>query len=866
MPHSELKHEYCRSVRQLTKIVDKFVSQDGDGQDMETLLQECIDTLVNYQEETKKLKKTLLTHSEWSPSVFEGYEAVFVYYKIVSQIVLSKIPELEQFKIAKAAAGNDAINGRDKGLMEVYNMLVKTLLTDDKIGDVRRYIKEHSKRDLDGSGSSSSASSAATLQYDIHSGQAIASSVLKELMNNSRVLLIDLRPRTQFVASHIASNTLMCLEPISFKDSYSDADLLKKSLITSPDFEIDLFKKRDTYDFVVIYTSSAERTGFNEQQQSALVHILLNRSFEAPLKSTRVLTLQGGIESWRKSQGVCEETKTDSENAYLNSDLSGFDFQEVAKSTTPSYQYRLDSSLNPMLSKPHAPQDGQVRTPQFFPNQQPALKRNSSFREKLIKYSPLPSRTTTPIAKSNETQSTLYPETPKLAPSAPALNNLPHISPIQSYTLSPISRSVSPPNTLTLGKTSTFPPQGSLPERFTGSRPQFRPNDVPKSTSNGVTRKEYLDKDLDFNVGLVNLGNSCYMNCIVQCLLGSRELCRIFLDDSYKNHVNLNSKLGSKGVLATYFSKLIHVMYNQALMIKTKRLPTNERTAVQPSHFKVACGSINSLFKSSSQQDCQEFCQFLLDGLHEDLNQCGANPPLKELSREAEDMREKLPVRIASSIEWERYLTTDFSVIVDLFQGQYSSQLKCQVCNKTSTTYQPFSVLSVPVPFGNRCTILDSFSEFTKVEVLDKDEQWSCPRCKQKQPSTKKITITRLPRNLIIHLKRFDNMLNKNNIFVEYPHVLDLTSFWADDKRDDAPASLQELPTRGQVPPFKYKLYAVASHSGTLYGGHYTAYVNKGPWHGWCYYDDTSCRKVKNSDECITKSAYVLFYHRIYDS
>lgn len=374
--------------------------------------------------------------------------------------------------------------------------------------------------------------------------------------------------------------------------------------------------------------------------------------------------------------------------------------------------------------------------------------------------------------------------------------------------------------------------------------------------------------DLDFSVGLVNLGNSCYMNCIIQCLLGTHELSQMFLNDSYKNHINFNSKLGSKGVLAKYFSQLVHNMYRQntptSSFSSKKKLSGDERNAVQPLNFKIACGTINSLFRDCSQQDCQEFCQFLLDGLHEDLNQCGGNPRLKELSEEAEKIREKLSMRIASSIEWERYLTTDFSVIVDLFQGQYASQLKCQVCGRTSTTYQPFSVLSVPLPSLKSCNILDCFQEFTKVETLEKDEQWSCPDCKKRQPSTKKITITRLPRNLIIHLKRFDNMMNKNNVFVSYPHTLDLTPFWANDFDGRLPPGVTELPTRGQVPPFSYKLYAVASHTGTLYGGHYTAYVHKGSQRGWCYFDDTNWRRSRSDNECITSNAYVLFYHRVY--
>ena len=162
-------------------------------------------------------------------------------------------------------------------------------------------------------------------------------------------------------------------------------------------------------------------------------------------------------------------------------------------------------------------------------------------------------------------------------------------------------------------------------------------------------------------------------------------------------------------------------------------------------------------------------------------------------------------------------------------------------------------------------TLTDCFNEFTKVEDLDTDEQWSCPKCKKRQPSTKKLTITRLPKNLIIHLKRFDNMLRKNNSFINYPFHLDLTKYWPNDFDGRLPPGItEELPTRGQVPPFKYQLYGVACHSGSLYGGHYTAYVYKGSSNGWNYFDDTNYRPIKTSNEPITSSAYVLFYHRTY--
>ncbi|SCU78303.1 LADA_0A04962g1_1 [Lachancea dasiensis] len=874
MPHSQVSRPRCKSVNQLLKIADKFVQQDGPNQDMETLLQEGIDTLVNYQEECKKLRKWGAHPSALDPRVAESYEAAYVYYKIVSQLVLNKIPELPLFVQAK----NSPKTEREKGLIEVYNMLVKTLLTDEKFAEIRRFIKDNSAR----SEAVGSTKQASNRQHALPStpptwtnGQEVSPQELASLLKAHKVLLLDLRPRIKFLESHIKCDTIMCIEPISFKDSYSDNEITKRSLITSPQEEVSFFRRRNTFDFIVIYTDQQDRNQFCQQKQNSLVDILLTKSFEIPLEKTTVLTLQGGFQSWCRYNGPCESSSS-SINGGLAADYS---IPPLLPRTTtlpkpiPSTNYSSDR-----VSVTH-PMGGSLEFSPGpllpFPEQRPPnIKRSSSFREKLSSMSPSLSRIGSPSSKVDlhRNESATYPETPHLSPSALQMESVSQAKIFEGVSLTPQSRSLSPAkvsNSLADGRFTDSNmadrvfPSASGNSRESSPRQMLGSGKLDHQSSNFTPSKKFQG----FSIGLVNLGNSCYMNCVIQCLLGTYELCQIFLDDSYKNHVNLSSKLGSKGVLAKYFSQLIHTMQQKALIASKSSMKAitsgDERTAVQPIHFKVASGSINSLFKGSSQQDCQEFCQFLLDGLHEDLNQCGGNRSLKELSEDAEMIREKLCMRIASSIEWERYLTTDFSVIVDLFQGQYASQLRCKVCGRTSTTYQPFSVLSVPVPRGSHHDIVDCFKEFTKVETLEKDEQWHCPKCKIKQPSTKKITITRLPKNLIIHLKRFDNLLNKNNIFISYPHALDLTPFWANDFDGRLPPGVAELPTRGQVAPFNYNLYAVACHFGTLYGGHYTAYVNKGPSNGWSYFDDTTWRKAKSDTECITASAYVLFYHRV---
>ncbi|CAI4938999.1 BTE_HP_G0012640.mRNA.1.CDS.1 [Saccharomyces cerevisiae] len=869
------------TIAQLTAIAEAKINEfiitgKAKDQDLSSLLDKCIDILSIYKKNSKDIKNIISCKNKGAMISSNSVMIIqlnYVYYKVIHIIVTTNIPHLSEFakiKLHKSTSneGNGNNNNNEFQLMNIYNTLLETLLKDENIAKIKSFIKSSIKQ--------------TKLNHEqeecnlMRTGSYITSNQLNSLISSSanstssqmEILLIDIRSRLEFNKSHIDTKNIICLEPISFKMSYSDHDLEKKSLITSPNSEIKMFQSRNLFKFIILYTDANE---YNVKQQSVLLDILVNHSFEKPISDdfTKIFILESGFPGWLKSNYGSQVSSSSPSNnnikddsVYINGNTSGLSLQHLPK-MSPSIRHSMDDSMKEMLVAPTPLNHLQQQQQQQSDNDH-VLKRSSSFKKLFSNYtspnpknsnsnlysisslsissspSPLPLHSPDPV-KGNSLPIN-YPETPHLWKTSETdfmtnqreqlnHNSFAHIAPINTKAITSPSRTATP-------KLQRFPQTINV---------------TPTSSHN---------YDLDFAVGLENLGNSCYMNCIIQCILGTHELTQIFLDDSYAKHININSKLGSKGILAKYFARLVHMMYKE-------QVDGSKKISISPIKFKLACGSVNSLFKTASQQDCQEFCQFLLDGLHEDLNQCGSNPPLKELSQEAEARREKLSLRIASSIEWERFLTTDFSVIVDLFQGQYASRLKCKVCSHTSTTYQPFTVLSIPIPkknSRNNITIEDCFREFTKCENLEVDEQWLCPHCKKRQPSTKQLTITRLPRNLIVHLKRFDNLLNKNNDFVIYPFLLDLTPFWANDFDGVFPPGVNddELPIRGQIPPFKYELYGVACHFGTLYGGHYTAYVKKGLKKGWLYFDDTKYKPVKNKADAINSNAYVLFYHRVY--
>lgn len=194
-------------------------------------------------------------------------------------------------------------------------------------------------------------------------------------------------------------------------------------------------------------------------------------------------------------------------------------------------------------------------------------------------------------------------------------------------------------------------------------------------------------------IGLQNIGNTCFMNSVLQCLLHCRPLCDYFLSDQYKDEINDSNPLGTGGKLVGEFAKLIERFW---------RNPT-ERT-ITPRELKFVIGQHQPMFVGYQQQDSQELVTFLLDGLHEDLNLVKKKPYTEAI--EANDR----PDDVVAKLCWDQHLLRNKSKIVDIFQGQYKSRLRCPHCSKSSVTFDPFMYLSLPIPSQPDLPLLVTFS------------------------------------------------------------------------------------------------------------------------------------------------------------
>ena len=199
------------------------------------------------------------------------------------------------------------------------------------------------------------------------------------------------------------------------------------------------------------------------------------------------------------------------------------------------------------------------------------------------------------------------------------------------------------------------------------------------------------DKKSINHSGLINIGNTCYMNSVLQIFLNIKKLKDIFIktdpkeNESFLNFITDEEK-PKKCMLIKEFINLL------------KEKWVEEKKEIAPKKFKEICGEYNDTFKGFDQQDAHDFYTFLVDNLHEDTN---IKTTLTRIE-ENESTKENLTENDLANEYWANTVRNNASYFYGLFMGQLKSTLICSECKKSKLKFEPFSSVELPIPEAKR--------------------------------------------------------------------------------------------------------------------------------------------------------------------
>ncbi len=326
--------------------------------------------------------------------------------------------------------------------------------------------------------------------------------------------------------------------------------------------------------------------------------------------------------------------------------------------------------------------------------------------------------------------------------------------------------------------------------------------------------------------GLSNIGNTCWFNSIIQNLAFTQPVHNFLFSHIYREDANPNKE--DFLLLESFFQLLI-------------RLHSNSDNINELRSFKNIINIHDDRYILPNQHDSHEFLLFLIEKLHKSVSY-EAQIQINGNIQNSLDRKQ-----VKSIISWGKFFKDEYSYILDIIYGQYNSYLKCLKCDKITNQYEPFSDIQLSIT-NNTHNLYECLDELTSSEIIDNNNEWKCDKCNEFSNPKKKINIWKIPEILIISLKRFDNLSNKNNKIIDFPlYNLDLFNYVNGYEQNEA----------------IYNLYSINNHSGNgINSGHYYSYCKHPGDNNWYEFNDDNVSKIDESN-LITNSAYILFYKKL---
>lgn len=343
-----------------------------------------------------------------------------------------------------------------------------------------------------------------------------------------------------------------------------------------------------------------------------------------------------------------------------------------------------------------------------------------------------------------------------------------------------------------------------------------------------MTEKNNSGKGL---TGLLNLGNSCYLNSALQILSNIHEL------NEY-----IDSHLGETLDINNLDSRLMKEWNDLRILMWSKNV------IIAPNRFKKTIEYVSTkknwdTFSGFEQNDANEFLFFLLSIFHNSLKSNNTKRIRRTIL-----LKEQLFLR-------EKY--KDFNDFFNSVHKEYSyvdylftSYLKIQYIDKETkkvitSNYENHYSIDLPL---NKLSISECLQDLFEPEQLNKENenQYYDDKEERYKDVIKKTTILQTPTYLLIQLKRWNMNLKKNQRVIHYDvdKLLTFENYFYDKNR----VALSK----------KYQLFGIINHSGNIQGGHYTSIIRNanGKWYD---YNDAMITEIP-STKVIGNKNYCLIY------
>ncbi|XP_055986204.1 ubiquitin carboxyl-terminal hydrolase 26 [Sorex fumeus] len=254
--------------------------------------------------------------------------------------------------------------------------------------------------------------------------------------------------------------------------------------------------------------------------------------------------------------------------------------------------------------------------------------------------------------------------------------------------------------------------------------------------------------------GLPNLGNTCYMNAILQSLLSVLS----FVDD-------LLHQGFPRGKIPL---DVLSLRLAQLLVLKDTYNNKVKRNLLE--NLKEAVSEVAVIFSGNIQNDAHEFLGHCLDQLKESMRKLKVTMKAKMESEKKGSDQQALPGNAAIQIP--------ICPVVANFEFELLRSITCKACGHVVFKTELSNYLSMNLPRGSKTRPL-SVQSTLDLFLGAEDLEYRCEVCKHKR-SFGVHKFLKIPRVFIIHLKRYNLTeywsLRKDQRAVVIPKYLNVSS------------------------------------------------------------------------------------------